>query len=157
MPITLINKYLWDLAKGDVAGSTKIDPTIWNTDNFSYQPFFPVTETLGADTGNTPFVIYDFLFSSPFGTDWFINKEQAVLTIVGEMPQVWYVKNFIYENLKKFDESAQEINNHIVDQDISFKYIKCEQSNYVLDEKRIDSFLPKFATSLILTYEYTKE
>jgi hypothetical protein len=157
MPIALINKYLWDLAKGEVAGSTPIDPTIWNTDSYTYQPFFPVTETLGGETDKTPFVIYDFLYAPTNNTQWFINCEKATLTIVGEIPQVFYVKNFIYETLKKFDTSAQEINAHIDDSDIRFKYIKVEQNNYILDEKRIDSFKPKFATSLTLTYDYTKE
>ena len=67
-----------------------------------------------------------------------------------------YVRNFIYENLKKFDTSAQEVNLHLNDSSVKFKYIKCEQANYILDEKRIDSFKPKFATSLIITYDYTK-
>ena len=119
--------------------------------------FFPITESLGGDTEKTPFVIYDFLFAPTNGTQWFINTEKSVYTIVGEFPQVYYVRNFIQEALKKFDTSAQEINNYINDPDVKFKYIKCEQPNYILDEKRIESFKPKFVTTLVLTYDYTKE
>ena len=156
LPITLINKYIWDLANGDVAGSTKLSTTVWDVDSYTYRPFFPVTETLGGDTENTPFVLYDFLFTPPTNTQWFVDCEKAVYTIVGELPQIMYVRNFIYENLKKFDTSAQEVNLHLNDSSVKFKYIKCEQANYILDEKRIDSFKPKFATSLIITYDYTK-
>lgn len=154
LPIGLINKYIWDLAKGDVDGQDYSN--IWDTSVYTYQPFFPVSESTGAGTELTPFVIYDFLFAPPSNTQWFIDCEKAVLTIVGEMPQVFYVRNFIFEALKKFDISAQAINDHIQDSEIKFKYIKCEQSNYMLDEKRVDSFKPKFVTSLLLTYDYTK-
>ena len=157
MPISLINQYLWDLANGNVDGQDAIDSSVWDTSVYTYRPFFPVSENLAIDTEKTPFIIYDFLFSQPNGTMWFVDKEQATYTIVGELPQLFYVKTFIYDALKKFDQSAQELNNHIQDPDISFKWIKCEQSNFMIDEKRIDSFKPKFVTCLTLTYEYTKK
>jgi hypothetical protein len=119
-------------------------------------PFYPVAENSGANTDITPFVIYDFLFTPPSNTQWFIDCEKAVYTIVGELPQIYYFRNFIYETLKKFDISAQAVNEYVQDDEIKFKFIKCEQSNYMIDEKRIDSFKPKFVTSLILTYDYTK-
>ena len=59
LPISLINKYIWDLAKGDVDGQDY--SAIWDTSTYNYQPFFPITESLGGDTEKTPFVIYDFL------------------------------------------------------------------------------------------------
>ena len=156
LPIGLINQYLWDLANGDVDGQAAIDSEIWDTSTYTYRPFFPVSEALAVDTDKTPFIIYDFLFSQPNGTTWFVEKEQATYTIVGELPQLFYIKSFVYDALKKFDESANEINNHLRDDSISFKYIKCDQSSFMIDEKRIDSFKPKFVTSLTLTYEYTK-
>ncbi len=137
-------------------GGTTQDPTDGKVKEIGLVPFFPVSENLAASTETTPFIIYDFLFTPPGNTQWFINCEKAVYTIVGELPQIYYLRNFIYESLKKFDISAQGINDHIQDSSIRFKFIKCEQSNYMLDEKRIDSFKPKFVTSLILTYDYTK-
>lgn len=177
MPISLINKYIWDLAKQETQNvkdanpqdigesnddyAIRIAPYLaalpFNTDSYNgIQPIFPVSENLAIDTQKTPFIIYDFLFSQPNGTAWFVDKEQATYTIVGELPQLFYVKTFIYDALKKFDQSAQELNNHIQDPDISFKWVKCDQSGFMIDEKRIDSFKPKFVTSLTLTYEYTK-
>ena len=137
-------------------GGTALANTPGKVKEIGLVPFFPVSENLAASTETTPFIIYDFLFTPPGNTQWFINCEKAVYTIVGELPQIYYLRNFIYESLKKFDISAQDINDHIQDSSIRFKFIKCEQSNYMLDEKRIDSFKPKFVTSLILTYDYTK-
>jgi hypothetical protein len=137
-------------------GGTTLTSTPGKVKEIGLVPFFPVSENLAASTETTPFIIYDFLFTPPGNTQWFINCEKAVYTIVGELPQIYYLRNFIYESLKKFDISAQDINDHIQDSSIRFKFIKCEQSNYMLDEKRIDSFKPKFVTSLILTYDYTK-
>ena len=137
-------------------GGTTLATTPGKVKEIGLVPFFPVSENLAASTETTPFIIYDFLFTPPGNTQWFINCEKAVYTIVGELPQIYYLRNFIYESLKKFDISAQGINDHIQDSSIRFKFIKCEQSNYMLDEKRIDSFKPKFVTSLILTYDYTK-
>lgn len=137
-------------------GGTTLSTTDGKVKEIGLVPFFPVSENLAASTETTPFIIYDFLFTPPGNTQWFINCEKAVYTIVGELPQIYYLRNFIYESLKKFDISAQDINDHIQDSSIRFKFIKCEQSNYMLDEKRIDSFKPKFVTSLILTYDYTK-
>lgn len=157
LPIGLINQYLWDLANGNVAGQEGIDPEIWDTSTYQYRPFFPVSESLATNTDKTPFIIYDFLFSQPTGSMWFLEKEQATYTIVGELPQLFYIKQFIHDALKKFDESAIEVNKHLKDSDIDFKYIKCDQAGYMIDEKRIDSFKPKFVTCLTLTYEYTKK
>jgi hypothetical protein len=67
------------------------------------------------------------------------------------------VKNYIYDILKKFDVSAQDMNAHLNDLEISFKYVACDQSGYMIDEKSVDNLEPgKFQTSLILTYEFTK-
>jgi hypothetical protein len=154
LPIYHINKYIWDLAKGDVDGEDY--SSTWDTSSYTYQPFFPVNESLAAGTELTPFVLYDFLYTPPSNTQWFIDCEKAVYTIIGEVPKVYEVRDFIYRALKKFDTSAQEINSHINDSEIRFKFIKCEMSNFMMDEKRIDSFKPKFVTSLILSYDYTK-
>jgi hypothetical protein len=137
-------------------GGTTLASTPGKVKEIGLVPFFPVSENLAASTETTPFIIYDFLFTPPGNTQWFVNCEKAVYTIVGELPQIYYLRNFIYESLKKFDVSAQEINDHIDDPSIRFKFIKCEQSDYMLDEKRIDSFKPKFVTTLVLNYDYTK-
>lgn len=139
------------------SGATTVSSTDGNVLEIGLIPFYPVYENLGIDTSKLPYVIYDYLFVQPNGTFHPVNKERATLTIVGTAPQIFYVKNFIYEALKKFDTSAQEVNNHLSDSDISFKYITCDQSGYMVDEKSFDSLeAGKFQTSLILTYEFTK-
>ena len=65
-------------------------------------------------------------------------------------------KNFVFDNLKTFDKSAQDINNQIKDPMVKFKYINVTQDNFITDEKRIDSFKPKYITTLTIKYEYTK-
>ena len=174
LPIKIITEYLWDQFNKDYLAAKTANPKnegetdaayetriagicIWSPHRYpDFTPFFPVSETQAASTDVTPFVIYDFLYAPSSNTQWFINCEKAVLTIIGEMSQIYFVRSFIHEALKKFDVSAQEINDFAQDSDIKFKFIKSEQTNYILDEKRIDSFKPKFVTSLVLTYDYTK-
>lgn len=139
------------------SGGATVSSTTGNVAEISLIPFYPVYENLGIDTSKLPYIIYDYLFVQPNGTFHPINKERATMTIVGSAPQIFYVKNYIYDILKKFDESAQEMNGHLNDPDVSFKYVACDQSGYMIDEKSVDNLEPgKFQTSLILTYEFTK-
>lgn len=158
LPIVHINNYLWDLAGGNVAGKPAVASAVWNINNYTFKPFYPVSETLAPDSATMPFVLYDYIFTSKPGTFWPIEKEEADYIIVGDIPQIFYVKNFIVDALQKFDTSAAEVNNHIITASptVNFKYITVEQDNYIADEKRIDSFKPKFITCLKITYEYTK-
>jgi hypothetical protein len=103
-----------------------------------------------------PYVLYDFMFRPPDGTLWPINKERAIYSIVGDIPQIFYVKNFIFDALRKFDKSARDVNDYVKDSSIKFKSIHVYQDNFVLDEKRIDSYKPKYITTLTLSYDYTK-
>jgi len=156
IPIVLINNFIWDLASGSVAGIPAVSSAVWNVSSYSYRPFYPVNENLAPDSSKMPFVLYDYLHDAPKDTFWPINCEKAIYSIVGDIPQIFYVKNFIYETLKKYDKSAQEINNHINDPDIHFKCIHVSQDNFIADERRADSFKPKYITTLVLTYDYTK-
>jgi hypothetical protein len=156
LPIVLINNYLWSLASGSVSGQSAVPSAVWNTSTYAYRPFYPVNENLAPESTNMPYVLYDFMFRPPDATFWPINKERAIYSIVGDIPQIFYVKNFIFDTLKKFDKSATDVNNHINDSDIRFKSIHVYQDNFVLDEKRIDSYKPKYITTLTLSYEYTK-
>lgn len=145
--------------KDPTSGTAELEVSGGIVSEIALIPFFPVYQNLGVNTETLPYVMYDYLFVQPNGTFFPINKERATLTIVGEAPQVFYVKNFLYEALKKFDTSAQEINKHVSDSDISFKYITCDQSGYMIDEKSIettDGTTSIFQTSLVLTYEFTK-
>ena len=138
-------------------GASTVPSITGNVAEIGLIPFYPVYENLGIDTSKLPYIIYDYLFVQPNGTFHPINKERATLTIVGSAPQIFYVKNYIYDILKKFDESAQDMNSHLNDSEVSFKYIACDQSGYMIDEKSVDNLEPgKFQTSLILTYEFTK-
>jgi hypothetical protein len=138
-------------------GASTVASTTGNVAEIGLIPFYPVYENLGIDTSKLPYIIYDYLFVQPNGTFHPINKERATLTIVGSAPQIFYVKNYIYDILKKFDVSAQDMNNHLDDSEVSFKYVSCDQSGYMIDEKSVDNLEPgKFQTSLILTYEFTK-
>jgi hypothetical protein len=156
LPIVLINNYLWDLASGSVSGVAQVSSAVWNVPSYTYKPFYPVHENNAPESATMPYVLYDFLFDKPTDTFWPMNKEQAIYSIVGDIPQIFYVKNFIYENLQKFDKSAQEINNYIKDSDVKFKCIHVSQNNYISEEKRSDSVKPKYITTLTLSYDYTK-
>jgi hypothetical protein len=156
LPIVLINNYLWGLASGSVSGQPAVSSAVWNTSIYAYKPFYPINENLAPESTTMPYVLYDFMFRPPDGTLWPINKERAIYSIVGDIPQIFYVKNFIFDALRKFDKSASDVNDYINDSDIRFKSIHVYQDNFVLDEKRIDSYKPKYITTLTLSYDYTK-
>jgi hypothetical protein len=160
VPINLVNNYVWDLVKGDVSGVEALPSNVWDSSSYSYVPFFPVHENQGIDTGGTqPFVLYDYLFEEREGTMFHLRKERAIYTIVASSPaQLYAIKNFIQDTLNKFDEAAQGINRHMANDSIVFKYVKCSQDLFVMQElKQTErSFAPKFASTLMLTYEYTR-
>jgi len=156
LPVVLINEYLWDLASGSVSGVAKVSSAVWNVDSYQYRPFYPVNENTAPESETMPYVLYDYMVSAPDDTFWPIHCEKAIYSIVGDIPQIFYVKNFIFDNLKKFDKSAQEVNKYIRDQDVNFKFIKVSQDNFIVDEKKIDSLRPKYITTLTVHYDYTK-
>ena len=156
IPIVLINNYLWDLASGSVSGIARVSSAVWNVSSYTYKPFYPVHENMAPESDKIPYILYDYVFEEPDETFWPIHKEQAMYSIVGDLPQIFYLKSFIYENLKKFDKSADEINNHIMDPDIRFKCVHVYQNNFISEEKRSESFKPKYITTLTISYDYTK-
>ena len=160
LAVVHINNYLWSLASGSVTGLPQVSSAVWNVNSYSYRPFYPVTENLAPDSAQMPYILYDYIFVPKQGTFWPLQKEETDYVIVGDIPQIYYVKNWIVDALERYDESARNVNNHIVttasNSSIRFKYLTVDQDNYIADEKRIDSFLPKFITCLKITYEYTK-
>jgi hypothetical protein len=156
IPIVLINNYLWDLASGSVAGVPRVSSAVWNVSSYQYKPFYPVSENLAPDSATMPFVLYDYMIEPPKDTFWPLHQERAIYSIVGDIPQIFYVKNFIYDNLKKYDKSAQGINEHLRDPDVHFKCIHVEQDNFIADERRAESLKPKYITTITLSYDYTK-
>ena len=159
LPINLINKYIWDLIKGDVSGTEEFPEEIWEHSDYSHTPFFPVHENQGIETGGEkPFVLYDYLFEET-STMYEMKCERAIYTIVASNPgQLYAIKNFIQDTLNKFDSTAQSINAHINDDSIRFKFVKCSQDLFVMQElKQTErSFAPRFASTLTLRYDYTR-
>lgn len=156
LPVILIGNYLWDLANGNVAGSTKLPSSVWDVDSYSVQPIFAINDS-NAITNPSPYILYDFLYTGVEARVFPLIREEATLTIVGPWNKLYPLKNFIYDNLSKFDISAFEINNHIRDTGINFKYIKVRQEQYSLDEKKpvgIESGLN--LSTLYVTYEYSR-
>ena len=160
LPINLINNYIWDLARGEVAGVEALPVEVWDTSGYAQKPIFPIHENQGTATdGSQPFMLYDYLFADMHGTMYEINCERAILTIVAPTPgQLYAIKNFIYDNLNQLDATAQAINSHVGNDSIKFKYVKCTQDLFVMQElKQTErSFAPKFASTLGLYYDYTR-
>lgn len=158
LAVVHINNYLWALASGSVTGVPTVSSAVWNVALHDFRPFYPVTESLAPDSAQMPYILYDYIFVSKSGTFWPLQKEEVDYVIVGDIPQIYYLKNWIVDSLKRFDESANNVNNHLLSASpsIKFKYITVDQENFISDEKRIDSFLPKFITCLKICYEYTK-
>lgn len=159
LPIVHINNYVWDLARGELGAELAVASAVWNTSVYNFRPFYPVHENLVAES-TTPYVLYDYIIMPKAGTFWPVQKEEADYIIVGDLPEIYYVKNYITEALEKFDESARDLNAYVADQnagyETNFKYITVDQENFIADERRLSSFAPKYITCLKITYEYTK-
>lgn len=156
LPIILIGNYLWDLANGTVEGSEKLPSAVWDVDSYDVQPIFAINDS-NAITNPNPYILYDFLYTGVEAKVFPLIREEATLSIVGPWNKLYPLKNFIYDALSKFDISAFEINNHIRDTGINFKYIKVRQDQYALDEKKpvgIESGLN--ISTLYVTYEYSR-
>lgn len=170
LAINNINKFIWNQAKlefslsqSDSAEIIAYKQRVWNIQPWISQtpeitPIFPVNENFGTGfTGNVPYILYDYLFTGISGTFWPLEKERATYTIVGEIPNIYYIKNFVYEKLRKFDISASDVNKSLNSQNINFKYIKVDQPAFIAQEVRTpDSQYPRYQTTLNLTYEFTR-
>lgn len=162
LAIMHINNYLWDLARGQVvdnpSASAIWDTSIYSASAISFIPFYPVSENLAVDSSKLPYILYDYIVLPKLNTFWPMQREEAEYIIVGDIPQIYYIKNWMVDALEKYDDSADGVNNHLLSASptIKFKCISVSQGNYIAEEKRIDSFLPKFITTLTLNYEYTK-
>ena len=159
LPINLINQYVWDLLSGDVSGIAGIDSSILDVDLYDNSPIFPIHENQGDVGGDKVFILYDYLFEESYGTMWEMKCEKAIYTIVAPSPDKLYaIKNFLQDHLNKFDTSARGINAHINNDSIKFKFVKCSQELIVMQElKQTErSFAPRFASTLVLSYDYTR-
>jgi len=160
LPINLINKYVWDAMKGNVNGIDPIDPEIFDALAYSYMPIFPVHENQAINTvGRETYVLYDYLFEESPKAMWEMKCEKATYTIISHAPNHLYgFKNYLQDLLNKHDESAKSINKHINDESIRFKFIKCSQELFQMQEMKQTerSFAPRFASTLSLYYDYTR-
>lgn len=172
LAINQINKYIWSKAKDELSvlqtdstSEIAYKESIWKisswttpTQSSEIVPIFPVNENFGTGfTSNLSYILYDYVFSSASGTFWPIEKERATYTIVGEIPNIYYLKNFVYEKLRKFDISARAINDNDPQSLINFKYIRVDQPNFIIQEVRTpDSQFPRYQTTINLTYEFTR-
>lgn len=160
IPINLINKYIWDAMQGNINGINQIDPSIVDAASYDYMPIFPVHENQAVNTvGRETYMLYDYLFEESPGTMWEMKCEKAILTIVSHAPNHLYgVKNYLQDLLNKHDETARSINAHINDSSIRFKFVKCSQDLFQMQEMKQTerSFAPRFASTLSLYYDYTR-
>lgn len=160
IPINLINRYVWDAMKGLVDGIDPIDPEIFDPYAFQYMTIFPVHENQAINTsGRDSFILYDYLFEESPGTMWEMKCEKGIYTIISHGPNHLYtIKNYIQDLLNKHDETAKSINRHINDESIRFKFVKCSQDLFQMQEMKQTerSFAPRFATTLSLYYDYTR-
>lgn len=138
--------------------ATDTSGRIWSP--YCTPPIFPIHENQGnIDSSDKPYILYDYLFEETPGTMYEVRKERAIYTIVASSPgQLYSIKNFIQDNLNKLDTTAQSINRHVNNDSIRFKTVRCSQELFVMQElKQTErSFSPRFASTLVITYEYTR-
>ena len=157
LPVIYIGNYLWDLANGDVSGSTKLPSSVWDVDAYTVQPFFAVNQSISPNI--FPYILYDFLYTGSDINCFPLIKEEATLSIIGPWDKLYPLKNFIYDTLSQFDISASKVNAHIRANNggIHFKYIKVRQEQYALDEKKAVGLTNGlYVSTLYVTYEYSR-
>jgi hypothetical protein len=157
VPATLINKYLWDLAKGSVAGVSKVPDTVFGLDvaTYTYQPFFPVSENAGTD-GETPFITYQSMPRIKYDSNYWILKERMIYTVVAPMPNILYICNFINGNLNKIDVAAASINDHIKDPAVIFDKIVSFSVNLPEESTKFNSVSPRYQAEIIVDFDYRR-
>lgn len=169
LPMELVNDYLWDLITGEVDEDKAMPDTLISLDSYaigssSIRPFFRVLEP--SDVSDiSPTFLYDSLFMPPNNTSWFVEKEQSTITIKAEIDKIFEIERYLYNSLKKFDQTAQELNKYLlskygqefIDLGTWFKYIKCDQDYYEYNKQTttLDPTQKYAYSTLILTYEYT--
>jgi len=157
LPIILIGNYIWGKASGAISGSTKLPTSVWNTDAYTITPPIFAVNDSNAITNVTPYILYDYLFTGIDAKMFPMIREEATLSIVAPWNELYPIKNFIYDILSQFDDSADAVNNYVNDSGIRFKYIKVRQDNYSLNEKQQISLQSGlYISTLYLTYEYTR-
>lgn len=160
VPANLINKYLWDLAKGTVSGSTKISNDIFGVDvsTYDYVPFFPVSENAGvqADSGDKPFITYQSLPRLVNDSDFWLKRERMIYCIVAPLPNLIYISNFILENTSKFDISASRVNKHIGDAAVIFDSITSYSVNLQAESTKFTSIEPRYEAEVIVDFDYRR-
>jgi hypothetical protein len=181
LPIHIINKYLYNQA---IAGTQEIHG-VWNVKAFNTSLPNGITDgsrVLFLEAGKSmdqmvadlrvtnpstlypsTYIIYDTIYPPIKGTMWALEKAQTIFYFVTSSEQqqdianIQYVKNYIFDLVKKFDESAQAINNSAqASNNIRFKYIRADQESPDLDFLGDRAEDDRKISSLILTYEYTK-
>ena len=181
LPIHVINKYLYNKA---IAGTQDIHG-VWNIKAFNASLPSGITDgsriafievgknmdqlikELRVSNASTlypsTYILYDTIYPPINGTMWALEKAQTIYYFITSPEQqqsienVQFVKNYIFDLVKKFDESAQNINNSAQsDANIRFKYIRADQENSDMDFRGDRAEDDRSISSLILTYEYTK-
>lgn len=160
IPANLINKYLWDKAKGLVPGHAKLSDTVWglDVDTYTYVPFFPVSENTGINA-EKPFVTYQSLPRARQGagdTDYWLQRERMIYTVVAPMPNVIYISNFIHANLSRFDATANAINSHIADPVVVFDSVSAYSINLQDETTDYDSVQPRYQSEIIVDFDYRR-
>jgi hypothetical protein len=157
VPAHIINKYLWDLAKG-YAGDIKVPDEVFGTDVllYPYMPFFPLTENTSKVNTDLPFIIYQSMPRLKYDTDYWIKSERMFLTVVAPMPNVMYIANFISHNTSKEDRTAKLINDYTGDNAVIFDRVTSYTVNLPQETTDFVSATPRFQAEIIVDFDYRR-
>lgn len=98
-----INKYVWKVIQEELSW-TKIG---------ALTPIIPVQEQPEMTNAKQPYIVYRYS-TQPYGTDWYTCIEQCTYVVYSSSEtEIREAVNLLTAMFKRFDESAQQINDWI--------------------------------------------
>ena len=146
-PVFVVNSYIWNNA-------VQLPTNVWDTSTYSYRPIFPVSDSTSLNSQKMPYILYDTVLNRRTGDLYPMVTETFNYYIVGDVPQIIYIRTFIHDLFRKLDKSAQVVN-MVGDGQTFFKYFESHQNGEVGEYLTGDSIDKKYVVSLSVRGTYT--
>lgn len=147
-----IRRYLWDVIQNELG---------WETKRYrSAVPLITPQQSPEFNDLGAPYIVYNYAHMPP-GTDYYVNREQAIFTIYsGDEAEVRECVNLMYDYFKAHDDSAKLVNKWIMengsDAHKRFNYLNIRVTSS-LGPRPARQEGGRHEGTVSIHYEYTKE
>lgn len=143
-----MNKYIWVQAQA-------LTPDVWDVSKYnSIVPIYPVTDS-NSIQDDAPYILYDTLFETRMNDIPQMITERVTYHIIGDVPDILYVRRFMYDIFSRLEDSAATIN-EISTSCNTFKYTEVWQDTNITEFQEPKSIRPRMVTSLKVKAVYTQ-